>query len=89
MSSIDSRSVTAKGDRILDIANMKDGKTVGTGKTEVAKDGKSRTLQTDGTLPDGTNTTPSTSSTSHRRVSYPFGASVSQVHLARLFLCNS
>lgn len=26
MSSIDSRSVTAKGDRILDIANMKDGK---------------------------------------------------------------
>ena len=32
--SIDSRSVTAKGDRILDIANMKDGKTVGTGKTE-------------------------------------------------------
>jgi hypothetical protein len=53
MSSIDSRSVTAKGDRILDIANMKGGKTVGTGKTEVAKDGKSRTLETDGTLPDG------------------------------------
>ena len=53
MSSIDSRSVTAKGDRILDIANMKDGKTVGTGKTEVAKDGKSRSLETDATLPDG------------------------------------
>jgi len=33
-SSIDSRSVTAKGDRILDIANTKDGKTAGNGKTE-------------------------------------------------------
>jgi len=53
MSSIDSRSVRAKGERILDIANMKDGKAVGTGKTEVAKDGKSRTLETDGALPDG------------------------------------
>jgi hypothetical protein len=53
MSSIDSRSVTAKGDRSLEVANMKDGKTVGTGKTEVSKDGKSRTLETDGTLPDG------------------------------------
>jgi hypothetical protein len=53
MSNIDSRSVTAKGDRTLDIANMKDGKTVGTGKTEVAEDGKSRRLETDGTLPDG------------------------------------
>ena len=53
MSSIDSRSVTAKGDRVLEVVNMKDGKTVGTGKTEVAKDGKSRTLETDGTLPDG------------------------------------
>jgi len=53
MSSVDSRSVTAKGDRTLEIANMKDGKTVGTGRTEVAKDGKSRTLETDGTLPDG------------------------------------
>ena len=31
---------------------MKDGKTVGTGKTEVASDGKSRT-ETDGSLPDG------------------------------------
>jgi hypothetical protein len=32
---------------------MKDGKTVGPGKTEVSKDGKSRTLETDGTLADG------------------------------------
>jgi hypothetical protein len=50
MSSVDSRAVTAKDDRTLEIANMKDGKTVGTGKTEVSKDGKSRTLETDGTL---------------------------------------
>ena len=34
MPSIDSRSVTAKADRIVDIANMKDGKTVGTGQTK-------------------------------------------------------
>jgi hypothetical protein len=45
--------VTAKGGRILGIANMKDGKSVGTGKTEVAKDGESPTLETDGTVPDG------------------------------------
>jgi hypothetical protein len=74
MSSIDSRSVTAKGDRILDIANIKDGKTVGTGKTAVAKDGKSRTLETNGTLPDGEKYHASTSSTSNRRVSCPVGA---------------
>jgi hypothetical protein len=53
MSSIDSRSVTPKGDHALDTANMKDGKTVSTGKSEVSKDGKSRTLEIDGTLPDG------------------------------------
>lgn len=50
---VDSRSVTAKGDRILEVANMKDGKTVGTGKVELAKDGKTRTLDTEGTAPDG------------------------------------
>ena len=50
---VDSRSVTDKGERTLEIANMKDGSTVSTGKVELAKDGKSRTLDTDGTLPDG------------------------------------
>ena len=51
--SVDSRSVLAKGDRTLEITNMKGGKTVGTGKVELAKDGKSRTLETDGTTADG------------------------------------
>jgi hypothetical protein len=46
-SAYDARAVTAKGDRILEINNMKDGKSVGTGKVEIAKDGKSRTLETD------------------------------------------
>jgi hypothetical protein len=53
MSTVDARAVTAKGDRTLDIVNMKDGKSVGTGKVELAKDGKSRTLETEGTSPDG------------------------------------
>jgi hypothetical protein len=53
LSTIDARAVTAKGDRTLEIANMKDGKTVGTGKVELARDGKSRTLDTDGTTSDG------------------------------------
>ncbi len=44
---VDSRAVTAKGDRTLEIVNMKDGKSVGTAKVEIAKDGKSRTLETD------------------------------------------
>jgi len=52
-SGVDSRSATAKGDRTLEIANMKDGKTVSTGKVELAKDGKSRTLDIDGTMADG------------------------------------
>ena len=52
-SSVDSRAVTAKGDRTLEIANMKDGKTVSSGKIEIAKDGKSRTLETESTSPDG------------------------------------
>ena len=47
MSTIDARAVTAKGDRTLEIDNMKGGKSVGTGKVELAKDGKSRTLETD------------------------------------------
>jgi hypothetical protein len=53
MSSVDARAVTAKGDRTLEIANMKDGKTVSTAKVELAKDGKSRTLDTDGMTSDG------------------------------------
>jgi hypothetical protein len=52
-STVDARAVTAKGDRTLDIVNMKDGKSDGTGKVELAKDGKSRTLETEGTSPDG------------------------------------
>lgn len=44
---VDARAVTAKGDRTLEIDNMKGGKSVGTGKVELAKDGKSRTLETD------------------------------------------
>ncbi len=50
---VDARSVMAKGDRTLEIANMKDGKTVSTAKVELAKDGKSRTLDTDGMTADG------------------------------------
>ena len=51
--SVDARAVTAKGDRTLEISNMKDGKTVTTAKVELAKDGKSRTLETEGTSADG------------------------------------
>lgn len=53
MSTVDARAVTAKGDRTLDIVNMKEGKSVGTGKVELAKDGKSRTLETEGASSDG------------------------------------
>lgn len=53
MHSVDSRSVLAKGERTLVITNMKDGKAVATGKVEVAKDGKSRILEIEGTRPDG------------------------------------
>ena len=53
MSTVDARAVTAKGDRTLEIDNMKGGKSVGTGKVELAKDGKSRTLETEGLGPDG------------------------------------
>ena len=50
---VDSRSYTAKGDRVLEIENMKGGKSVGKGKIEVAKDGKTRTVDIDGTGADG------------------------------------
>jgi hypothetical protein len=53
MSTVDARAVTAKGERTLDIVNMKGGKTVGTGKVDIAKDGKSRTLETDNTDASG------------------------------------
>ena len=53
MSTVDARAVTAKGDRTLEIENMLGGKSVGKAKVELAKDGKSRTLETDGTSPDG------------------------------------
>ena len=52
-SGVDARAVTAKGDRTLEIDNMKDGKSVGKGKVELAKDGKTRTLDTEGAGPDG------------------------------------
>jgi hypothetical protein len=50
---VDARAVTAKGDRTLEIDNMMGGKSVGKGKVELAKDGKSRTLETEGKLADG------------------------------------
>jgi hypothetical protein len=52
-SGYDARAVTAKGDRTLDIDNMMGGKSVGKAKVELAKDGKSRTLEADGKGPDG------------------------------------
>jgi hypothetical protein len=42
---VDFRAVKAKGDRTLLLANMKGDKTVSNGKVELAKDGKSRTLE--------------------------------------------
>jgi len=53
MTTVDARAVTAKGDRTLEIENMLGGKSVGKAKIELAKDGKSRTLETDGTSSDG------------------------------------
>ena len=52
-SAYDARAVTAKGDRTLELDNLKGGKSVGKGKVELAKDGKSRTLEIDGKAPDG------------------------------------
>ena len=40
-------------DRTNDITTMKDGKVVWTGRTETAKDGKSRTVTINGTSADG------------------------------------
>jgi hypothetical protein len=51
--SSDSRSYTAKGERTLDLVVMKGGKTVATGKIEVAEDGKTRTVDIDETSADG------------------------------------
>lgn len=42
---VDFRAVKPKGERTLLIANMKGDKTVSNGKVELAKDGKSRTLE--------------------------------------------
>ena len=42
---VDYRAYKAKGDRTLLLANMKGEKTVSNGKVELAKDGKSRTLE--------------------------------------------
>ena len=45
----DSAAYTVVNDRTNDITTMKDGKTTTTGRIEVAKDGKSRTVTTNGT----------------------------------------
>ena len=42
---VDYRAYKTKGDRTLLLANMKGDKTVSNGKVELAKDGKSRTLE--------------------------------------------
>ncbi len=42
---VDYRAVKTKGERTLLLANMKGNKTVSNGKVEIAKDGKSRTLE--------------------------------------------
>ena len=80
MSSIDSRSVTAKGDRILDIANMKDGKMSASARQKSLRMARVACWRPMAVFPTASNTTPSTSSTSNRRLSYPVGVSVSQVH---------
>jgi hypothetical protein len=48
-----SRSYTQKGERTLEFTQTQGGKTVLTGKIEVAKDGKTRTVDVDGTAADG------------------------------------
>jgi lipopolysaccharide export LptBFGC system permease protein LptF len=45
----DSAAYTVVNDRTNDITTMKNGKTTTTGRIEVAKDGKSRTVTTNGT----------------------------------------
>jgi hypothetical protein len=42
---VDFRAYKTKGERMLLLANMKGNKTVSNGKVELAKDGKSRTLE--------------------------------------------
>ena len=42
---VDSRTYKTHGERTLKLANMKGDKTVSNGKVELAKDGKSRTLE--------------------------------------------
>jgi hypothetical protein len=42
---VDYRAIKTKGERTLLLANMKGDKTVSNGKVELAKDGKSRTLE--------------------------------------------
>jgi hypothetical protein len=48
-----SRSYTQKGERMLEFTQTQGGKTVLSGKIEVAKDGKTRTVDVDGTAADG------------------------------------
>ncbi len=52
-SAYDARAVTAKGDRTLELDNLKGGKSIGKGRVELAKDGKSRTLEIEGKAADG------------------------------------
>lgn len=47
------RSYTAKDDRTLDLTQTQGGKTVLAGKIEVAKDGKTRTVDVEATSADG------------------------------------
>ena len=47
------RSMKAKGERELELENFTDGKPTGKAKVEIAKDGKSRTLEVDGKGADG------------------------------------
>jgi hypothetical protein len=47
------RSVKAKGERELELELFQDGKSTGKGKTEVAKDGKTRTVELEGMGADG------------------------------------
>jgi len=51
--SLDSRSYKMINERTLELTNKKDGKETSSGKVEVAKDGKTRTLHVTGTDPSG------------------------------------
>jgi hypothetical protein len=52
-SATDMRSYKRVDDHTLDLAAKKDGKTVMSGRIVVSKDGKSRTITVNGTMPDG------------------------------------